>query len=142
MDFDIYGKAPRSNAGRYFRANWVEWHQIARLCLRVAPDICSQFDEKYWFSNDGLGLDDAGPIALADALDLAIETDALLKYEDELSGHETEEDLRVRNFFSMMAARLAKRFKSLKDLGSSIACANSPPFRGTAAVLRSGSRQA
>ena len=63
MGFDIYGKAPRSEAGRYFGANWCAWHQIARLCLRVAPDICSQFDEKYWFSNGGYGRDNAGAIA-------------------------------------------------------------------------------
>ena len=31
MGVDIHGKAPRSEAGRYFAANWTAWHQIARL---------------------------------------------------------------------------------------------------------------
>jgi hypothetical protein len=88
MGVDIYGRAPRSEAGRYFRANWVEWHQIARLCLRAAPGACSQIDEKYRFSNDGYGLEDAGAIALADALDQAVDTDAL-RYEDALSDQQT-----------------------------------------------------
>ena len=97
MGFDIYGKAPRSKAGRYFAANWGGWRELTKVCFRVAPGPCSQVEEKFWFSNDGFGLDDAGAIALADALDHAIETDALLKHEDELSGHETEDDLRLRN---------------------------------------------
>jgi hypothetical protein len=91
MGFDIYGKAPRSKAGRYFGANWGAWEQIARLCLRVAPGSCSQIDEKYWFSNDGFGLNDAGAIALADALDHAINTDAI-RYEDALSGQQSAQD--------------------------------------------------
>jgi hypothetical protein len=98
MGVDIHGRAPRSKAGRYFGANWGAWREIAGLCLRVAPDICSQIDEKHWFSNDGYGLDDAGAIALADALDQAVNTDAV-RYEDALSGQQTAEDralLRVR----------------------------------------------
>jgi hypothetical protein len=88
VGFDVYGKAPRSDAGHYFGQNWDGWHQLARLCLRVAPDICSQFDTKYWFTNDGYGLDDAGAVALADALEKQIDSDAL-KYEDALSGQES-----------------------------------------------------
>ena len=53
MGFDIYGKAPRSEAGRYFAANWGGWSELARVCFRVAPGPCSQIEEKYWFSNDG-----------------------------------------------------------------------------------------
>jgi hypothetical protein len=98
MGVDIYGRAPRSEAGRYFAANWTAWRDLAGVCFRVAPGPCSQIDEKFWFSNDGRGLDDAGAIALADALDRAIETDRLLKHEDELSGHETADDLHVRNY--------------------------------------------
>jgi len=61
------------------------------VCLRVAPKPCSQIDEKFWFCNDGFGLDDAGAVALADALDQAINTDAL-RYEDALSGQQAAED--------------------------------------------------
>ena len=86
MGVDLHGKSPRSEIGRYFGANWTAWRELAGVCFRVAPGPCSQIEEKYWFSNDGFGLDDAGAIALADALDHAIETDALLKHEDELFG--------------------------------------------------------
>ena len=68
MGVDIYGKAPRSEAGRYFAANWTAWRDLAGVCFGVAPSPCSQIDEKFWFSNGGRGLDDAGAIALADAL--------------------------------------------------------------------------
>ena len=88
MGVDIYGKAPRSEAGRYFAANWAAWHDLAKTCWRVAPDICSQVDERDWHCNYGRGLDDAGAIALADALDQAVNTDAL-RYEDALSGQPT-----------------------------------------------------
>ena len=72
MGFVIYGRAPRSKAGRNFAANRGAWDDLARVCLRVAPEPCSQIDEQCWFCNDGFGLDDAGAIALADALDQAI----------------------------------------------------------------------
>jgi hypothetical protein len=94
VGFDVYGKAPRSDPGRYFGQNWDGWHQLARFCLRVAPDICSQFDTKYWFSNDGYGLHDAGAVALADALKKQIDTDAL-KYEDALSGQKAAADRKI-----------------------------------------------
>ena len=32
MGFDIYGNAPRSEAGRYFAANWTAWRDLAGLC--------------------------------------------------------------------------------------------------------------
>jgi hypothetical protein len=94
MGFDVYGKAPRSDAGRYFGQNWDGWVRLARLCLRVAPDICSQFDSKYWFSNYGYGLDDAGAIALADTLQKQMDSD-VLKHDDALSGQESAVDRKV-----------------------------------------------
>ena len=71
------------------RLTGVRGARLTGVCFRVAPDICSQVDD--WFCNDGHGLDDSGAIALAEALDRAIETDAL-KYEDALSGQPTDED--------------------------------------------------
>ena len=100
MGVDIHGRAPRSKAGEYFAANWGAWGDLARVCLRVAPEVCSQIDEQSWFTNDGFGLDDAGAIALADALDHAIKTDAL-RYEDALSGQHDAENRSV-----MLGARL------------------------------------
>ena len=87
MGVDLHGEAPRSKAGRYFAANWGGWRELTKVCFRVAPGPCSQVEEKFWFSNDGFGLDDAG--AVADALDQAVNTDAV-SYEDALSGHACE----------------------------------------------------
>jgi hypothetical protein len=105
MGFNVYGKAPRSEAGRYFGQQWDGWHRLARLCLRVAPDICSQFDTEYWFSNAGYGLDDAGAVALADALEKQIDSDAL-KYEDALSGQESAADREVFHRLKLTDGRL------------------------------------
>ena len=44
---------------------------MADYCIRVAPDICAPC--KYWHSNDGDGLDAAGALALADALETEID---------------------------------------------------------------------
>ena len=107
MGFNVYGKAPRSEAGRYFGQQWDGWHRLARLCLRVAPDICSQFDTKYWFSNAGYGLDDAGAVALADALEKQIDSDAL-KYEDALSGQESAADREAFRRLKLTCRRSAR----------------------------------
>jgi hypothetical protein len=105
MGYDVYGKAPRSDAGRYFGQQSDGWHQLARLCLRVAPEVCSQFDTKFWFSNDGYGLDDAGAVALADALQKHIDSDAL-KYEDALTGQESAAERKVLRQVKLRDGRL------------------------------------
>jgi hypothetical protein len=69
MGFDIYG-----NAGKFSRNNW-GWYRIAKLCLRIAPEICASC--KHWYSNDDDGLDDAGALALADALQAAVDSGSL-----------------------------------------------------------------
>jgi hypothetical protein len=94
MGFDVYGKAPRTDAGRYFSQQWDDWHELVRLCLQVAPGICSQFDTGCWGTNDGYGLDDAGAVALADALEKRIDSDHF-KYADALSGQESAADREV-----------------------------------------------
>jgi hypothetical protein len=35
MGVDLHGKAPRSNAGRYFGANWGAWRDLAGVCFTV-----------------------------------------------------------------------------------------------------------
>jgi hypothetical protein len=91
MGVDIYGRAPRSQAGEYFRRNWGGWHPLVELSFRVAPDICAQC--KHWDSNDGDGLDDADAIVLADSLEKEIERKAdWLMYEDAMSGQESAAD--------------------------------------------------
>src|SRR5947208_743486 len=94
MGFDLYGTAARSEVGRYFGSNNAGWYPLARLCLQIAPDICAPCEHRYWYSNDGYGLDDAGAKALGDVLQRTIDSGAL-KYEDALSGQESEVARRV-----------------------------------------------
>jgi hypothetical protein len=66
MGMDVLGSAPRSEKGRTIYGNNAWWRDIADYCRLVAPDVCSAC--KYWYSNDGAGLDDAGALALAKIL--------------------------------------------------------------------------
>lgn len=54
MGMDVYGKNPRSEAGKYFRASMWSWPQIWGYCTEIAPEYTSQV--KYGWSNDGDGL--------------------------------------------------------------------------------------
>ena len=137
-----HGTAKQS--GRYFAANWGAWRDLAGVCFRIAPGPCSQIEEKYWFSNDGFGLDDAGAIALADALDQAINTDAL-RYEDALSGQQDAEDRDFRLDMRLPdGRRLAGVAPDMFPDGKPwliTRLRDWSPFCETAVVSRSGSRR-
>jgi hypothetical protein len=66
MGMDIYGRNPTDERGRYFRNTIDWWHPLARYLTMIAPDICAPC--RYWHANEGDGLDAAGAVALADAL--------------------------------------------------------------------------
>ena len=38
MGMDVYGRAPTSESGEYFRANVWSWHPIWNYCEVLAPD--------------------------------------------------------------------------------------------------------
>jgi hypothetical protein len=78
MGMDVYGTAPRSEEGKYFRNNVWWWRPLATYCCEIAPDITSAC--KYWQSNDGDGLDDAASIALANVLQGEIDSGATAAY--------------------------------------------------------------
>jgi hypothetical protein len=67
MGMDVYGNAPKTEVGEYFRNNVWGWRPLAEY-------ICIMFDEHtgdepdLWFSNDGYGLDADGSLALGNAL--------------------------------------------------------------------------
>ncbi|MGD9805430.1 MAG: hypothetical protein AB7E81_11605 [Hyphomicrobiaceae bacterium] len=67
MGMDVYGKAPTTEMGRYFRNNVWWWRPLADLCQALAPEICSGCT--HWHSNDGDGLDESGARALAFVLE-------------------------------------------------------------------------
>jgi hypothetical protein len=71
MGMDIYGNAPRSETGRYFRNNVWWWRPLWEYCENVAADIIPA--DNLGHSNDGWGLDDAGALALAERLRYATE---------------------------------------------------------------------
>jgi hypothetical protein len=60
----------------------------------VRPAPGERFDLKFWVSNGGFGLDDTAAIALADALERAIDSD-YLKYANALSGQESAADRKM-----------------------------------------------
>jgi hypothetical protein len=81
MGMDAYGIKPTSKRGQYFGAHNSFWYELASYCQEVAPEITSRCQN--WVTNDGDGLDAAGAVALADALQKEIEagrTDAYARH--------------------------------------------------------------
>ncbi len=66
MGMDVFGREPKNETGKYFRNNVWYWRPLAELCQGLAPEICKAC--RYWQSNDGDGLDEAGAEALAASL--------------------------------------------------------------------------
>ena len=71
MGMDVYGIKPTGQRGEYFRNNGWWWGPLADYCNFIAPDICAPC--KGWHYNDGDGLDAAGAVALAEALQKEID---------------------------------------------------------------------
>ena len=71
MGMDINGRNPTGKCGEYFRNNVWCWPPLANYCNMIAPDICAPC--RYWHTNDGDGLDAAGAVALAKALQKEID---------------------------------------------------------------------
>ena len=67
MGMDVFGKKPSAEVGEYFRNNAWWWRPLAGFVCERYPAIASACT--YWGSNDGDGLDAAGAVALADALE-------------------------------------------------------------------------
>jgi hypothetical protein len=70
MGMDVFGNAPRSDRGAYFRNNVWWWHPLWQYCETVATDIIP--DGNPGHSNSGWGLNEAGANALAERLELAL----------------------------------------------------------------------
>jgi hypothetical protein len=67
MGMDVYGKAPRTKTGEYFRNNVWWWHPLAKYVQASVPSIA--YRVKHWHSNDGSGLGDKLSQQLAAALE-------------------------------------------------------------------------
>jgi hypothetical protein len=69
---DVYGKAPVSEKGEYFRNNIWWWHPLWRYCEHLAPDLIPE--NNLGHSNDGWGLNRRKSQALADRLAAALDS--------------------------------------------------------------------
>ncbi len=73
MGMDISGLKSTGERGEYFRNSVWWWHPLALYCQDVAPEITSACRD--WHHNfTGDGLDAAGALALAEALQKEIDT--------------------------------------------------------------------
>jgi hypothetical protein len=80
MGMDVYGKAPKSERGEYFRNNIWWWRPLWDYCEEVAPDLCSNVDGH---SNSGDGLDDKGAEQLSQILKIRLSDGSVDKYAQE-----------------------------------------------------------
>lgn len=55
MGMDVYGKEPRSEEGKYFRASVWSWRPLATMLEDLYPQYASKIE--YLHTNDGDGLD-------------------------------------------------------------------------------------
>jgi hypothetical protein len=78
MGMDVYGTKPSTTEGEYFRNSIWSWRPLATYICEVAPQIAVACT--YWQSNDGDGLNEAGSIALADALQAEIDSGRTAAY--------------------------------------------------------------
>ncbi len=79
MTIELMGMKPTTKRGEKFGRNIHGWGELARYSTIVAPDICAPI--KYWL-DDSIheGLDAAGAVALADALQTEIDAGRTAAY--------------------------------------------------------------
>ncbi|GAA1745449.1 hypothetical protein GCM10009746_30630 [Microbacterium paludicola] len=66
MGMDVYGKAPTSEKGEYFRNSVWYWHPLAEYIQAAHPALAEPC--QHWHTNDGDGLDAEQARALGEAL--------------------------------------------------------------------------
>jgi hypothetical protein len=67
---DVYGKAPKSEAGEYYRQSIWGWHPLWDLVEAIAPDLAAKVEHAH--SNDGDGLGARDSFALSVRLKAAV----------------------------------------------------------------------
>jgi len=63
MGMDVYGQAPTSTKGEYFRSNIWYWHPLWDYCLEQFPELAGKVIHGH--TNDGDGLDAGDSVTLA-----------------------------------------------------------------------------
>lgn len=80
MGMDVYGLAPTSEIGKYFRNNVWWWRPLASYIQIVAQQESKRCT--HWQSNDGDGLDGPGATQLAEALQAEIDSGRTAAYSE------------------------------------------------------------
>lgn len=62
MGMDVFGQAPRSKQGKYFRANIWSWGPIWSYCEQAAPELTAKVEHGYTNDGDGLCSEDASEL--------------------------------------------------------------------------------
>lgn len=81
MGMDVYGQAPKTETGKYFRNNVWWWRPLWEYCENVAPQIAGEVQNAQY--NDGDGLDEDNAAALGTMLFSSIASGFAVKYEAE-----------------------------------------------------------
>lgn len=81
MGMDVYGNAPRTRAGAYFRANVWGWRPLASYIEELHPDLFAKAE--YWYSNDGDGLDGDDAATLGQRIVRDLDTGRATAYLDQ-----------------------------------------------------------
>jgi hypothetical protein len=78
MGMDVYGKAPKSERGEYFRNNVWWWRPLWDYVITVAPDLTEGVNGHY---NDGDGLNAEGAEKLSQILMISLSDGTCEAYE-------------------------------------------------------------
>ena len=78
MGMDVFGKAPATEDGEYFRRSVWGWRPLADFVCSLYPELTEACT--YWQSNDGDGLDAAGSLALAEAIEADLANGTVAAY--------------------------------------------------------------
>ena len=89
MGMDVYGNAPGTELGEYFRNNVWYWKPLAEYICDTFPELAGS-EPELWFSNDGYGLDADGSFALGNALMAAIASGETEAYRLRYMAHQAD----------------------------------------------------
>jgi hypothetical protein len=78
---DVYGIAPTTAQGEYFRNSVWSWHPLWTYCCEVAPDLIPSELAEAGHYNAGAGLDADGAVALAERLKGLLRSGEVKRYE-------------------------------------------------------------
>lgn len=82
MGFGLYGIAPESKTGEYFRNNIWWWHSLADYVLLKCADLFKEGETIYWHTNDGQEVSKETAKAISERLNQLVSSGLTKEYED------------------------------------------------------------